>query len=145
MNTCVLIGRLTADPELRYTQSGVPVATFTLAVDRPKSKDREKETDFISIVAWQKTGELCAQYLAKGRQCAIEGRLQIRSYENRDKQKVKVAEIIANNVQFLDKGDTQAPSASRAAMDAQKPVDRYQDDPFADDGGVDIGDDDLPF
>ena len=144
MNACVLIGRLTADPELRYTNSGVAVATFTLAVDRQKQKDREKETDFISIVVWQKLGELCAQYLKKGRLAAVEGRLQIRSYENKDGQKVKVAEVIANQVQFLDKGEAaDKPQQQRQAQTAAK---RYEDDPFADDGqSVDIVDDDLPF
>ena len=145
MNVCMLIGRLTADPELRYTPSGVAVATFTLAVDRQKQKDREKETDFINIVVWQKLGELCAQYLKKGRLAAAEGRLQIRQYENKDGQKVRVAEIVANHVQFLDRGD----SGDKPQQSQQKPqaaAKRYDDDPFADDGqGVDIVDDDLPF
>lgn len=145
MNVCMLIGRLTADPELRYTASGVAVATFTLAVDRQKQKDREKETDFINIVIWQKLGELCAQYLKKGRLAAVEGRLQIRQYENKDGQKVRVAEIVANHVQFLDRGE----SADKPQQSQQKPqtaAKRYDDDPFADDGqSVDIVDDDLPF
>jgi single-strand DNA-binding protein len=143
MNACVLIGRLTADPELRYTASGVAVATFTLAVDRQKQKDREKETDFINIVVWQKLGELCAQYLKKGRLAAVEGRLQIRQYENKDGQKVKVAEIVANQVQFLDKGDSADKPQQQKPQTVAK---RYDDDPFADDGqSVDIVDDDLPF
>ena len=144
MNACVLIGRLTADPELRYTASGVAVATFTLAVDRQKQKDREKETDFVNIVVWQKLGELCAQYLKKGRLAAVEGRLQIRQYENKDGQKVRVAEIVANHVQFLDKGDSSAKPQSQ--QNPQTATKRYDDDPFADDGqSVDIVDDDLPF
>ena len=143
MNACILIGRLTADPELRYTNSGVAVATFTLAVDRQKQKDKEKETDFINVVVWQKLGELCAQYLKKGRLAAVEGRLQIRQYENKDGQKVKVAEIVANQVQFLDKGDSAEKSQQQKPQTATK---RYDDDPFADDGqSVDIVDSDLPF
>ena len=143
MNACVLIGRLTADPDLRYTPSGVAVATFTLAVDRQKQKDKEKETDFVSIVVWQKLGELCAQYLKKGRLAAVEGRLQIRQYENKDGQKVKVAEIVANQVQFLDKGESADKPQQQKPQTAAK---KYEDDPFADDGqSVDIVDDDLPF
>lgn len=136
MNVCVLIGRLTADPEMRYTGTGTAVTSFTLAVERPKYKEKDKETDFINIVVWQKLGELCAQYLKKGRLAAVEGRLQIRSYDNKEGQKVRVAEIIADNVRFLDKGDTPAQSS--------KP--QHDDDPFADDGPpIDIVDDDLPF
>ena len=143
MNACVLIGRLTADPDLRYTPSGVAVATFTLAVDRQKQKDKEKETDFVSIVVWQKLGELCAQYLKKGRLAAVEGRLQIRQYENKDGQKVKVAEIVANQVQFLDKGESADKQQQQKPQTAAK---KYDDDPFADDGqSVDIVDSDLPF
>lgn len=145
VNVCMLIGRLTADPELRYTASGVAVTTFTLAVDRQKQKDREKETDFINIVVWQKLGELCAQYLKKGRLAAVEGRLQIRSYQNKEDRKVWVAEIIANQVQFLDRGES-ADKPQQSQQKTQTASKRYDDDPFADDGqSVDIVDDDLPF
>ncbi|MGB8956443.1 MAG: single-stranded DNA-binding protein, partial [Tumebacillaceae bacterium] len=106
LNRIILIGRLTADPELRYTGSGTPVASFTLAVDRQRSNQQgEKETDFINIVVWQKQAELCAQYLHKGRLAAVDGRLQIRSYENKEGQKVRVAEVVAESVRFLDRGD----------------------------------------
>lgn len=104
MNHVVLIGRLTRDPELRYTPNGVAVANFTLAVDRPFTNQAgEREADFIPVVAWQKLGENCANYLAKGRLCAVEGRLQIRSYDTQDGQKRRVAEVVAANVQFLDR------------------------------------------
>lgn len=105
LNRIVLVGRLTRDPELRYTPSGVPVASFSLAVDRPFTNQQgERETDFIDIVVWRKLADLCGQYLAKGRMVALEGRLQIRSYETQEGQKRKVAEVIADNVRFLDKG-----------------------------------------
>jgi single-strand DNA-binding protein len=105
MNHIVLIGRLTRDPELRYTPNGVAVTTFDLAVNRPiPNQAGERETDFIRIVTWQKTAELCANYLKKGRLTAVEGRLQIRSYEAQDGQKRRVTEVVANQVQFLDRG-----------------------------------------
>lgn len=107
MNHIILVGRLTRDPELKYTPSGVPVANFDLAVDRPLQKDKEKETDFIRIVVWNKLAENCANYLGKGRLIAVEGRLQIRSYEGQDGQKRYVAEVVASEVQFLDKAKTE--------------------------------------
>ena len=140
LNRIVIIGRTTSDPELRYTTSGTAVCTFTLAVDRPKRKDHEQETDFINVVVWSKQGETVAQYLKKGRLAAVDGRLQIRSYENKENQKVRVAEVIADSVRFLDRGDsnggtTPASKPARAAID---------DDPFASDGG-EIDENDLPF
>lgn len=104
LNRIILIGRLTRDPELRYTPNGHPVASFTLAVDRAKPPSQgEKETDFIDIVAWQKLAETCANYIGKGRLIAVEGRLQIRSYETNEGQKRKVAEVIASNIRILDR------------------------------------------
>ncbi len=104
MNTVVLIGRLTRDPELRYVPSGQPVASFTLAVDRPYSAEKGKGTaDFIPIVAWRKSAELISMHLSKGRLVAVEGRLQIRSYEAQDGRKQKAAEVVANRIQFLDR------------------------------------------
>lgn len=103
LNRVILIGRLTRDPELRYTQNGVAVAKFTLAVDRRKVKDREKETDFIDIIVWQKLAETCANYLGKGRLVAVDGRLQIRSYDDSQGIRRKVAEVVAENVRFLDR------------------------------------------
>jgi single-strand DNA-binding protein len=98
MNKLMLIGRLTKAPELKYTQSGTAVATFTLAVDRKFSK--EKEADFISCVAWQKTAEFIAQWFGKGQQMALEGRLQVRTYEDSDGKKHWVTEVIAEQVEF---------------------------------------------
>ena len=103
LNRIILIGRLTRDPELRYTAAGIPVAHFSLAVDRPFTNQQgERETDFIDIVVWRKLAEVCTNNLGKGRLVAVEGRLQIRSYETQDGQKRRVAEVVAENVRFLD-------------------------------------------
>ena len=101
MNKIILIGRLVRDPELSYTQSGKAVCKFTLAVDRQFAKDGEQSADFINIVVWNKAGENAAKYLAKGRQTAVEGRLQIRSYEGNDGKKRYVTEVIADRVEFI--------------------------------------------
>ena len=103
LNTIVVIGRLTHDPELRYTQNGTAVSNFSVAVERPQyNKEKEKEVDFIPVVVWSGLAEVVAEHLQKGRLVAIQGRLQIRSYENNDGQKVRVAEIVAEDVRFLD-------------------------------------------
>lgn len=102
MNKVILIGRLTKDPDLRYTQTGKAVCNFTLAVDRPfSSANGEREADFINIVVWNRPAENTAKYMAKGRQCAVEGRLQIRSYEGNDGQRRYVTEVVANTVEFI--------------------------------------------
>ncbi|OPZ74272.1 MAG: Single-stranded DNA-binding protein ssb [Firmicutes bacterium ADurb.Bin456] len=102
LNRIILIGRLTKDPELRYTSSGLAVAKFTLAVDRRQAKDREKETDFIDVVVFQKQAETCANYIGKGRLVAVEGRLQVRSYDDNQGIRRRAAEVIADSVRFLD-------------------------------------------
>lgn len=105
LNRITLIGRLTRDPEMRYTTSGKAVTNFRLAVDRGwTSPSGEKETDFIDIVVWDKQAELVANYLKKGRLTAVDGRLQIRQYEH-EGQKRQAAEVVANRVIFLDRGD----------------------------------------
>ena len=104
LNRIVLMGRLTRDPELRHTQSNIPVATFSLAVD-PDFKNRatgEKQTDFIDIVAWRQTGEFVSRYFTKGRLAVVEGRLQIRDWQDRDGNKRRSAEVVADNVYFGD-------------------------------------------
>ena len=103
LNKVVLIGRLTKDPELRFTPSGVGVATFTLAVERQFSSNGEKETDFIPIVAWKKQAENCAEYLKKGSLVAVDGRIQTRNYDNNEGKKVYVTEVVADSVKFLEK------------------------------------------
>ena len=105
LNRIVLIGRLVADPQLRYTQSGVAVTSFTLAVNRSfVSQSGEREADFNDIVAWRKLAEVCANHLNKGRLVAVEGRLQIRSYDDQNGIRRKAAEVVADQVQFLDWG-----------------------------------------
>jgi len=102
LNRVVLIGRLTKDPELRYTPNGVAVASFTLAIDRNyKNAQGEKETDFITCVVYRQLAELCANYLSKGKLAAVDGRLQIRSFTGQDGQKRWVTEVIAEDVRFL--------------------------------------------
>ena len=104
LNKIILIGRLTKDVELRYTESGKAVANFTLAVDRPfKKAQGEKEADFIRIVVWGKLAEHCGNYIGKGRLVAVSGRLQIRSYEGNDEQKKYITEVVADEVRFLDR------------------------------------------
>lgn len=129
LNRVILIGRLTKDPELRYLPNGVATAGFTLAVDRPTSKDKEREADFIPVVTWRQLAETCANYLRKGRLCAVEGRIQVRNYENSEGRRIYVTEVVADNVRFLesnrDGGSTEPPA---------KP-----------DQPLDISDDDLPF
>jgi single-strand DNA-binding protein len=105
LNHIVLIGRLTKDPELRYTPSGKAVATLRLAVDRGTTNPQgEKETDFIDVVVWERQAETVANYLQKGRLIAVQGRLQIRSYENQEGQRRERAEVVASQVRFLDRG-----------------------------------------
>ena len=131
MNHIVTIGRLTKDPELRYTPNGVAVGSFTVAVDRPfNSANGDREADFIPVVVWRKLAENCANHLRKGRLVAVEGRLQIRSYDTQDGQKRRVAEIVASNVQFLDRGKDEG----------QSPQAQPQNDDFSE-----INLDDIPF
>ena len=103
LNKIILMGRLTRDPELRRTQSGTAVTSFSLAVDRDfKSQSGEKETDFIDVVAWRSTAEFVSKYFTKGRMAVVEGRLQIRDWTDRDGGKRRSAEVIAENVYFGD-------------------------------------------
>lgn len=101
MNKVLLIGRLTKDPELRYTQSGTAIANFTLAVNRQfTNQDGQREADFINCVAWSKAAEFVAQYFKKGQQMALEGRLQVRSYDGNDGQRRWVTEVVTEHVEF---------------------------------------------
>ena len=101
MNKVFLIGNLSKDPELRTTNSGTSVCTFSIAVNRRKDKDGNSTADFFSIVAWRQLAELCGKYLAKGRKVSVVGELQNRSYEANDGTKRHVAEIVANEIEFL--------------------------------------------
>lgn len=147
LNRIILIGRLTRDPELRYTPSGVAVTQFTLAVDRPFTNQQgEREADFINIVTWRQLAETCANYLRKGRLTAVEGRLQVRHYDSNEGRRVYVTEVIADNVRFLESaggGNRDDQSNQNQFSRGQSPI---SNDPFVDDGRpVDISDDDLPF
>jgi single-strand DNA-binding protein len=120
LNHIVLMGRLTRDPELRRTQSGVAVASFTLAVDRDfQSRDSgEKQTDFIDIVAWRNTAEFVSKYFTKGRMAVVSGRLQIRDWTDREGGKRRSAEVVADNVYFGDsKKDGAAPAQGGSSYD----------------------------
>ena len=127
MNKIILIGRLTKAPDLRYTPNGAAVCTFTLAVNRPYSKDGEQEADFINIVVWNKAGENAAKYLAKGRQAAVEGRLQIRTYDGDDGKKRWVTEVVADRVEFIGSAGAQ----------------KQEDETFGEE--VDFDEGDVPF
>ena len=103
LNHITIMGRLTRDPELRRTGSGVAVASFTIACDRDFApQGQEKETDFIDVVAWRQTGEFAAKYFAKGRMAIVSGRLQIRSWKDKDGNNRKTAEVVADNIYFGD-------------------------------------------
>ena len=135
LNQVVLIGRLTHDPELRYTPgNGTAVANFTIAVDRFSGQQGAREADFIPIVTWEKLAENCANYLQKGRLVAVSGRLQIRSYEDSQGIKRKVAEIVARDVKFLDRGDR----PREAAVDPGDLGDLPGDE-------MSVNEDDIPF
>ena len=104
MNEVVLIGRLVRDPEIRYTNSQMAICTFTLAVDRPYSRNRQEgapTADFIRITVWDRQAENCSRYLTKGRQVAVQGRIQTGSYVNRDGQTVYTTDVVANRVEFI--------------------------------------------
>ncbi|TKC16675.1 single-stranded DNA-binding protein [Robertmurraya kyonggiensis] len=162
MNRVVLVGRLTKDPELRYTPNGVPVATFTLAVNRTFSNQQgEREADFINCVIWRRPAENVANFLKKGSLAGVDGRIQTRNYEGQDGKRVYVTEIVAESVQFLEPkggsggnaggfgGQSQgAPYGNQnqpSRNDNQGGYTRIDEDPFAGGGQIDISDDDLPF
>ena len=140
LNRVVLTGHLTKDPELKVTQSGLSVVQFVIGVQRQFArKDGEREADFISCVAWRKTAENIAKYFRKGQLIGIDGRVQTRSYDDKNGQRVYVTEIVVDNFAFLSsqKGQGNQSQSQRPNTTAQ--------DPFAETGSVDITDDDLPF
>jgi single-strand DNA-binding protein len=146
INNVVLVGRLANDPEMKYTQSGMPITNFRLAVDRGRKNEQgESETDWLNIVAFQKTAELVAQYCDKGSLVGVEGRIQSRTWEGQDGKKNYSVEIIANNVRFLEsRAEAERRRQSRgqyppagAASAAPPPADNYgpirdNEDPFGD-------------
>lgn len=125
INKIVIIGRLTRDPELRTTQSGTAVANFTVACERDYAgKDGNKETDFIPVIVWKGQAETCDKYLSKGRLVGVEGRLQIRSYEDKKGVKRTIAEIVAGSVQFLSsKNDGNGNAYAVEELDEMEPLD----------------------
>ncbi len=130
LNRVILIGRLTRDPELRYTSNGQAVTNFTLAVDRPFTNQQgERDTDFIDIVTWRKLAEVCADYLVKGQLTAVEGRLQVRQYEvqtgDNKGQKRRVYEVVADNVRFLEwrDRDKAKPQTEKSGQEEFNPED----------------------
>lgn len=168
LNRVVLVGRLTRDPELRYTPNGIAVASISLAVNRPFSNQQgNREADFFNVVVWRKQAENVANYLRKGSLTGVDGRLQSRSYENNEGKKVFITEVVADSVQFLEpkgssstsKGSGDYGSPNSGGNSNQNQQQNYQqnqnqgrnnqnsaDDPFANDSKpIDISDDDLPF
>lgn len=136
INNVVLIGRLTRDVELRYTPINVAVATFTLAVNRNfKNADGEREADFINCIMWRQQAENLANWTKKGMLIGITGRIQTRSYENQQGQRVYVTEVVAESFQVLEKRDN---AANKSSLDNQMPS-NFSGQP------MDISDDDLPF
>ena len=154
LNKIILMGRLTRDPELRHTQTGTAVASFSLAVDRD-FKDRntgEKATDFIDIVAWRQTGEFVSKYFTKGRMAVVEGRLQMRDWTDKEGNKRRAAEVVADNVYFGDSkrdGDGGGFSSgySQGGWSAPASNSGYGAPPADGDQFADLSDDDgrLPF
>lgn len=164
INRVVLVGRLTKDPELRYTPNGVAVANFTLAVNRPFSNQQgDREADFIQIVVWRRQAENVANFVNKGSLVGVDGRIQTRSFDNSEGRRVYVTEVVADSVQFLEPKGNKGPSSNNNDFNrsnsndfSQRPtrqgggndqnVNHFEDDPFANDGKpIDISDDDLPF
>lgn len=114
MNKIILLGRLTKDPEVKYTNNGKAVAQFTLAVNRPiKNAEGNYEADFINIVAWNQTAEVVGNYVHKGQRLLIEGRLQIRTYDAKDGSKRYVTEVVASNIEFIEKKEGGSPTSTR--------------------------------
>ncbi len=145
LNHITLMGRLTRDPELRYTPSGTPVASFTLAVDRdfaPKDSG-EKQTDFIDIVAWRQTGEFVSKYFTKGSMAVVSGRLQIHEWQDKEGNKRRSAEIVADNVYFGDsKRREGSESGSHEGSAPRSSEGDFKGSAFSE---LDNGDGDLPF
>ncbi|EAC6346122.1 TPA: single-stranded DNA-binding protein [Listeria monocytogenes] len=158
MNRVVLVGRLTKDPDLRYTPAGVAVATFTLAVNRAfTNQSGEREADFIQCVVWRKPAENVANFLKKGSMAGVDGRIQTRNYEDNDGKRVFVTEVVAETVQFLEprnhtEGATSNNYQSEANYSNNSQTSSYRadtsqkSDSFASEGKpIDINEDDLPF
>ena len=155
INNVVLVGRMTRDAELRYTPSNVAVATFTLAVNRTfKSQNGEREADFINVVMWRQQAENLANWAKKGSLIGVTGRIQTRSYDNQQGQRVYVTEVVAENFQMLESrsvreghtcGAYSAPTANYSVPTNSVPDFSRDENPFGATNPLDISDDDLPF
>ncbi len=159
LNRVVLVGRLTKDPDLRYTPNGVAVANFTIAVNRPFSNNQgDRDADFINCVVWRRAAENLANFMSKGSLVGVDGRLQSRSFDNQEGKRVFVTEVVADSVQFLESkggssqggGNQGSGSRSNQNQPSGNNFDsnnqQRNEDPFADNGEpIDISDDDLPF
>jgi single-strand DNA-binding protein len=147
MNRVVLVGRLTKDPELRTTSSGISQTRFTLAVNRRSAgPDGERGADFISCVAWRGTAEAIAKYLKKGRELAVEGRIQTGSYDAQDGTKRYTTDVVVDNFTFIGSGNSNAASDFNSDSSSDIATTDISDDPFKDFGNeVALSDDDLPF
>ncbi|KGX85695.1 single-stranded DNA-binding protein [Pontibacillus litoralis] len=148
LNRVVLVGRLTKDPDLRYTPNGVAVANFTIAVNRPfTSQQGSRDADFINCVVWRRAAENLANYMKKGSMIGVDGRLQTRSFDNQEGKRIFVTEVVADSVQFLEtKGSSGGSNTSGFQPNQNQMNQPRQEDPFANNGEpIDISDDDLPF
>lgn len=144
INRVVLVGRLTKDPEHRQTQSGVSTATFTLAVNRTfKNKNGEREADFINVVVFRQQAENVSKYLSKGSLAGVDGRIQSRSYENKEGQRVFVTEVVADSVQFMDSKGSNQQNSQPQQQRGQAPA---GNNPFGNNNSAnDLDDSMLPF
>ena len=147
MNNVVLIGRLTRDPEMRYTtgQNQMAVTTFTLAIDRPTRQGQEKQADFIRVTVFGRMAENCDRYLAKGRQAAVQGRIQTGRYTNKDGQTVYTTDVVAGNVKFLEYGQNGNSSQSSGSYQNQSSQQAPAQDYDIPEGFQAVSDDDIPF
>lgn len=143
MNNTQLIGRLTKDVDLKYTPNGVAVANFTLAINRPfKNQNGENEADFINIVVWKKAAENVAQYMRKGSKVAVSGRLQSRTYEDKDGKTIFVTEVVSNGVEFLD---TKNGNNNQNQQNNSQQSSPFTSNSDSGNGIPDITDNQLPF
>lgn len=146
MNKVILIGRLTRDPELRYTSQGTAVCQITVAVNRHGAQPGQQDADFINVSVWGTQAENVAKYMTKGRQIAVEGRIQTRNYDDKDGKKVYVTEVIATNVQFLDSKSAASDSASNLEKTATESVEPKQNNPFESfENSIEVNENNLPF
>ncbi|MBO0430456.1 single-stranded DNA-binding protein [Vagococcus fluvialis] len=150
INNVVLVGRLTRDPELRFTSNGSAVASFNLAVNRNfTNASGEREADFVNCVIWRKPAETLANYAKKGTLIGVVGRIQTRNYENQQGQKVFVTEVVCDNFQLLEKRDSSESQSNKGLSNEElqgyTEINLANNDPFGGSSQIDINDDDLPF